>query len=184
MRMRESTFSCIDINRKAFKGIKFYKCFITAFPLGKFHMRKNFHLKLEWNRMKTAPIWEPKTSYTYFQYTNFIRWIPRLRMTLISSFMRNLWKNEDSYCACDLPRILTPAAGKIQEIGGSGKEMQKCWRSLIHDPYSLSLKGERQESKVREAGGWGMDAKSTYHSPLPKQSLFSSLTVMHRCFIY
>ena len=47
MRMRESTFSCIDINRKAFKGIKFYKCFITAFPLGKFHMRKNFHLKLE-----------------------------------------------------------------------------------------------------------------------------------------
>ena len=143
MRMRESTFSCTEINRKAFKGMKFYKCFITAFPLGKFHMRKDFHLKLVWNRMNTAPIWEPKTSYTYFQQTNFIRWIPRLRITLISSFMRNLRKNEDSYCDCDLPRILTPAAGKIQEIGGSGKEMQKCWRSLIHDPYSLSLKGGR-----------------------------------------
>ena len=47
-------------------------------------------------------------------------------MTLISSFMRNLRKNEDSHCDCDLPLILTPAAGKIQEIGGSGKEMQKC----------------------------------------------------------
>ena len=50
MRMRESTFPCIGINRKAFKGIKFYKCFITAFPLGKFHMRKKFPLEV---RMKS-----------------------------------------------------------------------------------------------------------------------------------
>ena len=69
-RMRESIFSCIDINRKAFEGMKFYTCFSNALLLP-FHLANFTYEKV--STLETAPRWEPKTSYTYFRQTNFIR---------------------------------------------------------------------------------------------------------------